>query len=192
MPTLAALVSLIGFVNARRTPRILDIDVPIRNLPSPLINFTIVQLSDIHVGSTIKRNYVQAIVDRAWAGQHAQAADLSSEALAAPRLNALSDDLNAGSAEGAFDLDVHARGATDGARRSGDLVERPRRCDRHVDVRAHEVGERRSRRVEPREDAAADACRTQLEGLGDLCGAEPRGSACERGAGRGHEAVGPD
>ena len=29
----------------------------------------------------------------------------------------------------------------------------------------------------------------QLEGLGDLCGAEPRGSACERGAGRGHEAV---
>ena len=64
VPTLAALVSLIGFVNARRTPRILDIDVPIRNLPSPLINFTIVQLSDIHVGSTIKRNYVQAIVDR--------------------------------------------------------------------------------------------------------------------------------
>ena len=31
---------------------------------------------------------LQAIVDRAWAGQHAQAADLSSEALAAPRLNA--------------------------------------------------------------------------------------------------------
>jgi len=64
VPALAALVSLIGFVNARRTPRILDIDVPISNLPSPLINFTIVQLSDIHVGSTIKRNYVQAIVDR--------------------------------------------------------------------------------------------------------------------------------
>ena len=64
VPALAALVSLIGFVNARRTPRILDVDVPIKNLPSPLINFTIVQLSDIHVGSTIKRNYVQAIVDR--------------------------------------------------------------------------------------------------------------------------------
>ena len=64
VPALAALVTLIGFVNARRTPRILDVDVAIRNLPSPLINFTIVQLSDIHVGSTIKRNYVQAIVDR--------------------------------------------------------------------------------------------------------------------------------
>lgn len=64
VPALAALVTLIGFVNARRTPRILDVDVPIRGLPSPLIDFTIVQLSDIHVGSTIKRNYVQAIVDR--------------------------------------------------------------------------------------------------------------------------------
>lgn len=64
VPALAAAVSLIGFVNARRTPRILDVDVPIKGLPSPLIDFTIVQLSDIHVGSTIKRNYVQAIVDR--------------------------------------------------------------------------------------------------------------------------------
>ena len=64
VPVLAALITLIGFVNARRTPRILDVDVPIKGLPSPLIDFTIVQLSDIHVGSTIKRNYVQAIVDR--------------------------------------------------------------------------------------------------------------------------------
>ncbi|MFT3847498.1 MAG: metallophosphoesterase [Propionivibrio sp.] len=64
VPALAALVTAIGFMNARRTPRILDVDVPIKGLPSPLNDFTIVQLSDIHVGSTIKRNYVQAIVDR--------------------------------------------------------------------------------------------------------------------------------
>jgi len=64
VPLLAALVTLIGFVNARCTPRILDVEVPIRNLPTPLVDFTIVQLSDIHVGSTIKRDYVQAIVER--------------------------------------------------------------------------------------------------------------------------------
>ena len=64
VPALAALVTLVGFVNARRTPRIVDVEVPIKGLPTPLINFTIVQLSDIHVSSTIKRDYVQAVVDR--------------------------------------------------------------------------------------------------------------------------------
>lgn len=64
VPVLAVLISLIGFVNARRVPRILDIEVPIRDLPTPLVDFTLVQLSDLHVGSTIKRDYVQAIVDR--------------------------------------------------------------------------------------------------------------------------------
>ena len=64
VPVLAALVTLIGFVNARCTPRILDVEVPIRNLPTALADFTIVQLSDIHVSSTIKRAYVQAIVER--------------------------------------------------------------------------------------------------------------------------------
>ena len=64
VPLLAVLVSLIGFVNARRTPRILDVEVPIHELPTALVDFTIVQLSDIHVGSTIKRDYVQAVVAR--------------------------------------------------------------------------------------------------------------------------------
>ncbi len=39
------------------------VDVPIRGLPTDLDGFTIVQISDIHVGPTIKRRYVQAIVD---------------------------------------------------------------------------------------------------------------------------------
>ena len=64
VPLLAALATVIGFFNARCTPRILDVEVPIRNLPTPLVDFTIVQLSDIHVSSTIKRAYVQAVVER--------------------------------------------------------------------------------------------------------------------------------
>ena len=64
VPLLALLVSLIGFVNARRVPRVVTVDIPLNNLPAQLAGFSIVQLSDIHVGATIKRNYVQAIVDR--------------------------------------------------------------------------------------------------------------------------------
>ena len=62
-PILAVLASLIGFVNARRRARIVDVDVPLANLPAALHGFTIAQISDIHVGSTIKRGYVDAIVD---------------------------------------------------------------------------------------------------------------------------------
>jgi len=60
---LAALSSAVGFVNARRRARILNVDVPVAGLPPALDGFTIVQISDVHVGPTIKGNYVDAIVD---------------------------------------------------------------------------------------------------------------------------------
>ncbi|HTH62302.1 MAG TPA: metallophosphoesterase [Paraburkholderia sp.] len=59
----AVLTSAIGFVNARRRARILNVDVPIPGLPAALEGFTIAQISDVHVGPTIKSNYVEAIVD---------------------------------------------------------------------------------------------------------------------------------
>jgi predicted MPP superfamily phosphohydrolase len=59
----ALFVTLIGFLNARRLARIVDVDVPIKNLPIGLDGFTIAQISDIHVGPTIKRGYLDAIVD---------------------------------------------------------------------------------------------------------------------------------
>lgn len=61
---LAGLVTLVGYVNARRVARVVRVDIPLAGLPNELAGFTIVQLSDIHVGPTIKREYVQAIVDR--------------------------------------------------------------------------------------------------------------------------------
>ncbi|KXJ64113.1 serine/threonine protein phosphatase [Achromobacter xylosoxidans] len=60
---LALAGTLAGFYNARRRARVVDVDVPIAGLPQDLDGFTIVQISDIHVGPTIKRRYVQAIVD---------------------------------------------------------------------------------------------------------------------------------
>jgi uncharacterized protein len=63
VPLLALLSTLIGFVNARRRARVVTVDVPIEQLPAELDGFTIVQISDIHVGPTIKQRYVDAIVD---------------------------------------------------------------------------------------------------------------------------------
>jgi uncharacterized protein len=59
---LALLSSAFGFFNARRRAPVRSVEVPIRELPVELDGFTIVQLSDIHVGPTIKHNYVDAIV----------------------------------------------------------------------------------------------------------------------------------
>ena len=59
----AVLVTLWGFANARRTARVVRVDVPINGLPAALDGFTIAQVSDVHVGPTIKRPYVEAIVD---------------------------------------------------------------------------------------------------------------------------------
>jgi predicted MPP superfamily phosphohydrolase len=63
VPVLALLTSLAGFVNARRRAGVVTVDVPIDALPKELDGFTIAQISDIHVGPTIKRGYVDAIVD---------------------------------------------------------------------------------------------------------------------------------
>ena len=61
---LASLFTLVGYVNARRIARVVHVDIPLAGLPKELEGFTIVQLSDIHVGPTIKRDYVEAIVAR--------------------------------------------------------------------------------------------------------------------------------
>ena len=60
---LALLITAIGFVNARRRAAVRDVDVPVTGLPATLEGFTIVQISDIHVGATIRGGYVSAIVD---------------------------------------------------------------------------------------------------------------------------------
>jgi len=61
---LALLMTITGFWNARRTATVVSIDVPITNLPSSLQGFSIAQISDIHVGPTIKSHYLQRIVER--------------------------------------------------------------------------------------------------------------------------------
>jgi len=59
---LALVVTALGFLNARRTPAVVRVDVPIAGLPAALHGFTLAQISDIHVGPTIKQAFLQRIV----------------------------------------------------------------------------------------------------------------------------------
>jgi len=61
---LTAAITMVGFFMARRTAPVVNVNVPLAGLPKELEGFTIAQISDIHVGQTIKRNFVAAIVDR--------------------------------------------------------------------------------------------------------------------------------
>jgi predicted MPP superfamily phosphohydrolase len=61
---LTPLITLVGFVMARRVARVVDVEVRVPDLPLPLQGFTIAQLSDIHIGPTIKRRFVEGVVER--------------------------------------------------------------------------------------------------------------------------------
>lgn len=60
---LAGLATLVGLFNARRRAAVVDVEVPVANLPVELHGFSIAQISDVHVGPTIKQEYVAAIVE---------------------------------------------------------------------------------------------------------------------------------
>ena len=64
VPLLALAVTAVGFINARRLARVVKVDVPIAGLPRELDGYAIAQISDIHVGPTIKRAYLNAIVNK--------------------------------------------------------------------------------------------------------------------------------
>jgi predicted MPP superfamily phosphohydrolase len=59
---LGMFVTLVGLIGARRRARIVNVDVPLKDLPAALHGFSIVQISDIHVGTTIHKAYVERIV----------------------------------------------------------------------------------------------------------------------------------
>lgn len=63
VPLLSLVAVVVGLVNARRLARVVTVDIALPGLPARLDGFTIVQISDVHVGPTIKRRYVEAIVE---------------------------------------------------------------------------------------------------------------------------------
>ena len=63
VPIAALVITVVGLWNARRTAAVVRVDVPIADLPDALEGFTIAQITDVHVGPTIKAPYVANIVD---------------------------------------------------------------------------------------------------------------------------------
>ncbi|MGE5169539.1 MAG: metallophosphoesterase [Rudaea sp.] len=63
VPVATALLTILGFHNARRVARVRTVDVPIPALPAALHGFTIAQITDVHVGPTIGGDHVAAVVD---------------------------------------------------------------------------------------------------------------------------------
>jgi predicted MPP superfamily phosphohydrolase len=59
---LAIFVTAAGLAIARRKPRVVHVDIPVTDLPDALHGFSIAQISDVHVGPTIKRGFVERIV----------------------------------------------------------------------------------------------------------------------------------
>ncbi len=57
-------LSAYGIVQARRKPVIEEVTVPIDGLPVDLEGFRIAQISDLHIGPTIKGGFVQMIADQ--------------------------------------------------------------------------------------------------------------------------------
>ncbi len=60
----AAASTAVGYQEARRLARVKRQDILLKDLPSELEGLTIVQISDLHIGPTIKRDFIQAVVDQ--------------------------------------------------------------------------------------------------------------------------------
>lgn len=58
-------VTGIGVAAAFRLPEVVEVEVPIAGLPAALEGFSIVQLTDVHVGPTIKGDYLASVVELA-------------------------------------------------------------------------------------------------------------------------------
>ncbi len=52
-----------GFWQARRRPPVVNVTVPLPNLPEAFDGYRIAQITDIHAGPTIKRDWIKAVVD---------------------------------------------------------------------------------------------------------------------------------
>lgn len=60
---ISGVITTIGFITAVKTPELVKVKIPLTDLPKSFDGLKIVQLSDVHVGQTIKRDFVKTIVD---------------------------------------------------------------------------------------------------------------------------------
>ena len=61
---LAGTATGFGFYSSRKGPTVINQDIFLESLPPGFENFTIAQISDLHVGPTIKRPYVEYVFEK--------------------------------------------------------------------------------------------------------------------------------
>ena len=61
---LAGTATGFGFYSSRKGPTVINQDIFLESLPPGFENFTIAQISDLHVGPTIKRPYVENVFEK--------------------------------------------------------------------------------------------------------------------------------
>ena len=54
-----------GIYEARRRPAVIEVEVPVKDLPPSLQGFRIVQITDIHAGLTVTKPFVETVVEMA-------------------------------------------------------------------------------------------------------------------------------
>jgi hypothetical protein len=62
--TLSAGVGAAAFVRNRRPVAVVPVEIPIEGLPDALDGFTIAQISDVHIGPTIKGDFMTEVVEK--------------------------------------------------------------------------------------------------------------------------------
>lgn len=62
-------LSGVGYAEATKVAEVVEVEVPVKGLAPELDGLKIVQLSDLHIGPTIKGDYLRAVVERANAQQ---------------------------------------------------------------------------------------------------------------------------
>ncbi|MBI4428855.1 MAG: metallophosphoesterase, partial [Ignavibacteriales bacterium] len=60
----AGILTSYGIYEARRRPGILEVPIPLKNLPAAFEGFRILQITDIHAGLTVKRPFVETVVEQ--------------------------------------------------------------------------------------------------------------------------------
>jgi predicted MPP superfamily phosphohydrolase len=63
LSAISAGLTVYGMREARRLPEVVEVEIPIKNLPPALHGYHIVQLSDVHVGETIDKDFILPIVE---------------------------------------------------------------------------------------------------------------------------------
>lgn len=61
---LSLLAVVTGSFIAHRGPRVVNLKLPVSDLPEDLEGFRIIQISDLHVGPTIGKKYVESLIDK--------------------------------------------------------------------------------------------------------------------------------